>query len=329
LTPEKIRVSIGTAAVLGLTDYRLDTEPTTAYLMTYTEGSCIANCAFCAQARESASERSLLSRVMWPVFETERALKGLGEHSGPITRICLQVINYPGFLDDVFALLKAIKETTNLPVSLDTCPVGESDLERLNNAGVERISIPLDAATPGLFDEVKGRSAKGPYRWESHMETLRRALKVFGPGNVMTNLIVGLGETEEEAVNLIQLLMDMDVRAVLFAFTPLPRTKLSKRPQPPLDSYRRIQLARHIIIEGMGRYEDMEFDGDGKLTGFGDIDVRSAIGDGEPFRTTGCPGCNRPFYNERPSGPFFNYPRALTPEELEREARSIGVDWYE
>ncbi|UCD44707.1 MAG: radical SAM protein [Candidatus Bathyarchaeota archaeon] len=329
MTPGKIRVSIGTAAALGLTDYKQDVEPTTAYLMTYTEGSCIANCAFCAQARESASERSLLSRVMWPVFETERMLRGLREQSGPITRICLQVINYPGFLDDVLALLKAIKETTSLPVSLDTCPVAEDDLERLKSAGVERISIPLDAATPGLFDEVKGRSAKGPYLWESHMETLRRALEVFGPGNVMTNLIVGLGETEEEAVKLIQRLMDMNVRAVLFAFTPLPKTRLSKRPQPPLDSYRQIQLARYIIVECMGRYEDMGFDGDGKLTGFGDIDVKRAIGDGEPFRTTGCPGCNRPFFNERPSGPFYNYPRALTPEELEREARLIGVDLNE
>ena len=63
----------------------------------------------------------------------------------------------------------------------------------------------------------------------------------------MSNLIIGLGETEEEAARLMQDLMDMKIKAVLFAFTPLPFTKLSRRRQPPLESYRRIQMARYII----------------------------------------------------------------------------------
>ena len=52
MIPEKVRVSAGSAAMLGLDEYWLDVKPT-AYLMTYTEGSCVANCAFCPQARES------------------------------------------------------------------------------------------------------------------------------------------------------------------------------------------------------------------------------------------------------------------------------------
>ncbi|MCJ7714641.1 radical SAM protein, partial [Candidatus Bathyarchaeota archaeon] len=37
---------------------------------------------------------------------------------------------------------------------------------------------------------------------------------------------------------------------------------------------------------------------------------------GAPFRTSGCPDCNRPFYNERPSGPLFNFPRSLKEIEI-------------
>jgi len=49
--------------------------------------------------------------------------------------------------------------------------------------------------------------------------------------------------------------------------------------------------------------------------------VRVLLSSGEAFRTSGCKGCNRPFYNERPSGPMYNYPRPLTPDEA---AEALG-----
>lgn len=324
MTPSKVRISIGTAAVLGLRELRLDARPTTAYMMLYTETGCVANCLFCTQARESSSERSHLSRVMWPEFPTETVLREFREPKlDVLERICIQIINYPGFVDDTLALLNALKKTTELPVSLDTCPIKREEMEALKEAGIERVSIPLDAATPKLFDEIKGMTTGSPYRWETHMEALGEAVEVFGVGNVMSNLIIGLGETEEEAVAVIQRLMDMEIKAVLFAFTPIPNTPLADRPQPPLESYRRIQLARHLITEGKGRFEEMTFT-DGRLVSLGEeVDLDELVADGTPLKTTGCPGCNRPYYNERPSGPLYNYPRDLTEEELHREKEML------
>ncbi|RLF84474.1 radical SAM protein, partial [Thermococci archaeon] len=51
----KIRVSYGTAVVLGLKKGKMLAKPTTAYFMTYYKGRCLNNCAFCVQARESKS----------------------------------------------------------------------------------------------------------------------------------------------------------------------------------------------------------------------------------------------------------------------------------
>jgi len=319
--PVKVRVSIGTTALLGLRSLRLDAVPTTAYLMTYTEGGCVANCAFCSQARGSRSSRSQLSRVMWPEFPTDEVLEGLRREGGEvIERICIQVINYPGFLDDVISLIEGIRVVTSLPISVDTCPVPLEGFRRLREAGVERVSIPLDAATQELFDEVKGVGAEGPYRWGAHLEAIDAALYVFGEGNVMSNLIIGLGETEREAVELIQAMKDRGIAMVLYAFTPLPGTRFADRPQPPLESYRRSQLARYIITGGDACIGDLEFDGEGRIVGFGrGVDASLLIGEGLPLRTTGCPGCNRPYYNERPSGPFYNYPSELTADELKME----------
>ena len=51
-----IRVSVGTAAALGLVNVRCDILPSTAYLMTC--GGCVSRCAFCAQARSSNSSEA-------------------------------------------------------------------------------------------------------------------------------------------------------------------------------------------------------------------------------------------------------------------------------
>ena len=316
LEPNRVRVSIGTASVLGLLKYRLTVPPTTAYLMTYTEGSCLANCSFCAQARDHQADKDRLSRVEWPDYPLDRVIEGFRDPALPVLeRVCVQVINYPGFLDDTVSLVRLMRDETGLPVSVDTCPVDRESMVRLHEAGAEMVSIPLDGATQEIFDKIKGAGVKGPYRWENHMEALEAAVEVFGEGNVGSNLIVGLGETEREAATLIQRLHDMKVKTVLFAFTPLPGTRLEDLPPPRMGKYRRIQAARHLIVNGYATLDDLSFDEEGRLTGYG-VDLEPVLGDGVAFMTTGCPGCNRPFYNERPSGPFYNYPRPLTEEEV-------------
>ena len=47
---------------------------------------------------------------------------------------------------------------------------------------------------------------------------------------------------------------------------------------------------------------------------------------GEPFQTSGCPDCNRPFYNEQPGGPLFNFPRPLEAEETEQAVREMEIE---
>jgi biotin synthase-related radical SAM superfamily protein len=318
--PRQIRVSTGSAVVLGLLEGKLDAAPTTAYLMTYKDGKCTANCGFCPQARNSRSKAELLSRVSWPAFATEGVLKKIGsavEH-GKIGRICIQALNYPEVFTHLAALVTAIKENANIPISVSCQPLNKENMQRLVKAGVDRIGIALDAATEKLFNQVKGAKAKGPYRWNEQLRQLREAVSLFGKGNVSTHLIIGLGETEKEAVNLIQQCADMGVLPALFAFTPIRGTKMESKSQPALAAYRRIQLARYLIANGNATLTDMNFDVAGRISSFG-IDkakLTRIVETGKPFLTSGCSDCNRPFYNEKPSGPIYNYPRNLRREEI-------------
>lgn len=78
MTLDKIRVSVGSAIVLGLNEsIKTQDLPTTCYLMTYIQGHCIANCGFCPQARDSDSSTEMLSRVSWPIFPFKEFLTKL------------------------------------------------------------------------------------------------------------------------------------------------------------------------------------------------------------------------------------------------------------
>jgi biotin synthase-related radical SAM superfamily protein len=306
--------------VLGLLEGKLDAEPTTAYLMTYHEGKCSANCRFCPQARTSQSKAELLSRVAWPAYPTRTVLKQLERtaNDGRMRRVCVQALNYPTVFTEVCAFVKKLKSQVSVPVSVSCQPLNSQNMWRLDEAGVDRIGIALDAATEALFDKVKGASAGGPYRWRDVHTLLRVAIGIFGEGNVSTHLIVGLGETEKEIVSAVQECVDMGVLPALFAFTPVKGTSLADLARPNLDVYRRLQLARHLIVNGLARAEDTQFNGNGRVVDFGVSKPRllSIVDSGLPFLTSGCPDCNRPFYNEKPSGPLYNYPRSISHKEL-------------
>jgi len=327
--PEKIRVSIGSAIVLGLMRGRLDAEPTTVYLLTYQPGKCHANCGFCPQAKTSRSRTDMLSRVSWPLFSTRQVLCRI-EHvaeSGAIRRVCVQALNYPTVFKDVLSLAKEITSRVRVPISISCQPLNPRQMKRLAEVGVDRVSIALDAATKELFDWVKGALAGGPYVWEEQCKALKEAVQTFGEGSVTTHLIAGLGETEREIIQTIQWCVDIGVYPSLFAFTPMPGTALEKCPQPPLSYYRKLQVAHFLITKGKTQYENMRFSEDNSLIDLGvpkEV-VQRVVRTGLPFLTSGCPGCNRPYYNERPCGPIYNYPRQPTREEIIEIAKEIRI----
>lgn len=317
--PDIIRVSVGSAVVLGLLEGKLDADPTTAYLMTYTSGRCTANCGFCSQARSSLSKSALLSRVTWPTFQTKQALEGIETafNKSKVRRVCIQALNYPEVFHHLVAIAKAVKQHVPIPISVSCQPMNKQNIQSLAEAGVERIGIALDASTEKLFNEVKGQAVSGPYRWEDQFGKLREAISIFGKGNVTTHLIAGLGETEKEMVSTIQKCFDLGVLPALFAFTPIRGTRLANNPQPQLGTYRRIQLARYLIVNRIARCETMRFDADGRTIDFAirKTLLRMVIATGIPFLTSGCPNCNRPFYNEKPGGSIYNYPRWINSKE--------------
>jgi biotin synthase-related radical SAM superfamily protein len=317
--------------VLGLSRGRLDAFPTTAYLLTYLEGKCTANCGFCSQARESRGRADALSRVTWPAFATKDVLTTLADPAqrGPLKRVCIQALNHPQSLKALLTLVRTLKQMEiEIPLSISCQPLTLKRMERFRDAGVDRIGIPLDAATEGIFERVKGHLAGSHYTWKGQHAVLLAAVEVFGKGRVSTHLIVGLGETEQEMVNAIQWCVDEDVCPALFSFTPLRGTALGQRSPPTISHYRRVQLARFLMVQNHVRASALQFDAGGCITDFGvSLEaLKKAVRSGLPFITSGCPGCNRPYYNERPGGPLYNYPVQPTSAEISEIGRELELE---
>ncbi len=321
----KIRASIGTAAALGLERIKTDALPTTAYLMMYSKESCLSNCAFCPQARESSSKTNSLSRVLWPEYNLDDIILHLKKNSTKLKRICIQTIRFKNSDNELLKLLRGLWES-NLSIPLTVCcyPTTSDVFREMKELGVSRVGISFDCATPEIYENIKGLNRECDVSWLILESTIHETQRIFGNRFVSTHLIVGLGETEKEAVEFIQRFYDQKITVGLFAFTPIKGTALENHPQPSLASYRKIQFARHLIFSDISSFSEMKFsdskDDYGKIVSFGiqRQKLDEELTTGKPFRTSGCPHCNRPFYNESPGKELYNYPWDPNPDEVKR-----------
>jgi len=301
-----VRASIGTLSLLKLYDLRMDARPSTAYLLQYSKDGCLGGCGFCPQSRLSSSaDKSLLARVRWPVVELKLILDRLKDMK-VFSRICLQSVLKDRFMEEVIEMAEHItSKAVGLPLSIAITPVHVEYLIKLKKIGVDRIGIGLDAASPKVFNKVKK-----PYSWSTYMDFIRDAIKIFGSRRVTVHLIRGLGESEREFAITMAKLTSMGAEIALFAFTPIKGTLMEGCAQPSVYSFRRMQLVRHLLSQGF-KLEDIASFGEDKLK-LRDQVAKYLLKEFErymeAFMTSGCPGCNRPFYNESPRGPYYNIP---------------------
>ena len=100
---------------------------------------------------------------------------------------------------------------------------------------------------------------------------------------------------------------------------------MQNNPRPTIAGYRRVQLSRYLITSELIDSNQMKFE-DGRIKDFGlnhNI-LNTIIESGVPFITSGCPDCNRPYYNERPSGPIFNFPHTLNKKEIQEVEKQLA-----
>ncbi|WP_006787875.1 radical SAM protein [Thiorhodospira sibirica] len=343
-SPEYVQMSTAAAITLGLMQgqmYRTDCTHCLNLLLTYPEG-CRANCSYCGLARhreesKDYAERNFI-RVEWPAARFDEVLERMqnGTDRGRFERMCISMITHPDSDQDALTLLQRwVRAVPDIPVSILSNPTSmqRDDLLRLRDHGAEIFTVALDAASPGVFAQTRGAPVGGPHRWEHYWRVLEWAAEIFGPEHFGTHLICGMGETEQEMLEVCQRVCDLGGHNHLFAFFPEQGSLMEQWQPVARDQWRRVQLGRFIIDYADGRFENMQFNDQGQVIDFGILPAQqdALIASGTPFRTSGCPGkeneaisvCNRPYGDSTPTD-IRSFPFALNAHDLDCVRRQLA-----
>ncbi len=295
-----MRASYGTLQLLGLKPGGYPFTPKTAFLLVG-EG-CIGSCTFCPQAQGIDNK---ISRITWPTISDEDFYHKIKNTF--VDRICIQAVRNNNVFEEVIAVLKKVSKTTETAVSVSMNITSNKQAKELFDNGADIVSIALDCATPKLVNEIKSISFNGT-------KDLLIRLSKNHPGKINTHLIAGLGETDRELLELAKKLIDSGVSVSLFAFTPIKGTPMEKVKPPALSRYRRLQVGMALLR--VKRSSNIVFNNDGSINHL--CNFRDAVKPND-FQTPGCPGCNRPYYNERPGGTMYHYPNPPNIDDMLEE----------
>ncbi len=337
-SPQYLRMSLAAAMTLGFQPgifYRNARLYCINLLLTYDKG-CAARCSYCGLSKARAGDYSGKSfiRVTWPAHSLDDIIARVSERRNRVKRICISMLTNKRSVEDTNLVCARLRSSFDIPVSLLVSPtiMAPGDLAAMRSAGADKIGVAIDLATPALFDLHRGSGTGGPHRWDRYWQCLSDAVRIFGEGNAGAHFMVGMGETEKEMCEAIQRVRDMGGTTHLFSFFPEAESQLSNRPQPPMEQYRRIQLARYVMDRKLTRAGDFAFDGDGRIMDFrlgGEV-LEEIIDSGEPFRTSGCVGydgevaCNRPYANSRPGLDIRNFPFRPEKRDISRIRKQMN-----
>ncbi|MGB9749447.1 MAG: radical SAM protein [Caldisericia bacterium] len=308
-----IKVSIGSTVPLGLKNFKQNYPTPTIYLLT--PGKCLRDCKYCSLSKSSNSEEKFLSRVVWPSFEINDVIQRILNNRDRIKRVCIQTVNNRFSKEIYTKILKEISDKVKVSISINT----ENDnlIKKIFSFGADRIGLALDIATEKNYEFLRGGD------FFKKINFILKTGKIY-EGRISTHIIVGLNETDFEILNLYKLFITNKINVGLFSFTPIKGTYLEKNMPPKLIRYRKIQIGTKLLEIGF-ELRDFKFKNNGEIVGFPKFNLEELI-KLKPFNTRGCPDCNRPFYNERPTGEVYNYPFDLDKESILKEMVDLGLD---
>ncbi len=206
--------------------------PKQAYL-TLSEG-CIFSCRYCAVPglpHHIKSEKEILTLL------TEAVIDGAE---------CISITS--GVLDSpeqeaerLYSLLPTLRQF-NLPIGISVYPTKDMP-EKLHALGVSEVKFNTEAATSDIFTRMcPGLNKSGIDA------ALIKSVDLFGRNHVYTNIIIGLGETDEEMKQCISSYTEKGIIPILRPLTPSAELTTMKTPSPnrilKLASYLHDELTR-------------------------------------------------------------------------------------
>lgn len=147
---------------------------------------------------------------------------------------------------------EAVKSASGLPVQVQFEPPSDLDvLDRVADMGIDSVGIHVETFDP----QVLARVAPGKARWgiEAYFAAWERAVAAFGPGQVSTYVILGMGEDQKLTVEGCKRAIDMGVYPFVVPLRPVPGSLMQDLLPPPKEAVEAVyrQIVPHLARKGM------------------------------------------------------------------------------
>ncbi len=152
----------------------------------------------------------------------------------------------------LFESVLAVTKQVTIPIQVQCEPPDDFIwFQKLKEAGASSIGMHLEAVSNRVRQQIM--SGKAGVSIEFYFQAFKEAVKVFGKGNVSTYILAGLGDTQQEILEVSNKLIQMGVYPFVVPFVPVTNTPLEHHPAPTKEFMESIldPLAYSLVKAGM------------------------------------------------------------------------------
>ena len=169
---------------------------------------CIYSCEFCATPKLDGELRKVRSsdQVLYMILEASR------DKDFQSVAITSGIVGSPEeTLEDMIGVVEKVKENLgDVDIGVEPYVLERKDIDELHKAGATEIKINIETFDRKIFEKVCPELG-----YDHILDMLEHAVKVFGEGKVTTNLIIGLGESDENVLDGVEYFASIGVVAVI------------------------------------------------------------------------------------------------------------------
>lgn len=145
-------------------------------------------------------------------------------------------------------IIKAIRDVSDIPISLQVCPLERTEIENLHSEGVDTISFNIEIYNEKSRKRIIPGKSKD-YTITKYVKSLKDAVDVFGDNQVSSWLIGGL-EDPEDTIKGCKIISDVGAIPHIAIHRPLIGTPLGERSPPKKEDIMKIyRNLLDILIE--------------------------------------------------------------------------------
>ena len=222
----------------------------TSVIQTCTYWHSKERCQFCGIELSHRSGQTIKIKTPDQLSEVARKAKELDS----IQHIVLTTgtVQPPGKeISYLIPCAAAIKKATGLPIHAQFCPPSKMEgLHELKDAGVDTVGIHIESFDFETLSRIApAKAAMGLARFE---KAWKMAVEIFGPNQVSSFLIAGLGEKRDSIIWGSQFLADLGVYPFVVPLRPIPGSIMENVLPPDPEEMKRIYEEVACILKRKG-----------------------------------------------------------------------------